>query len=113
MLHTRSAPDGALLRRAVLASAPLAALLLGACSLSQSEDEEDDTGGSAPRCEECVGEDGGPTAPPALAGQVVAVLETTLSGADEFVLRGTFPVPPFTYPRGDGLNPFAVLDWNG
>jgi len=94
--------------------APLAALALGACSLSSSSDGEDDTGGSAPRCEDCVGEDGGAPAAPALDGQTVAVLETTVRDpVTEFVLRGTFPVPPFTYPRADGKNPFVVLDWNG
>jgi hypothetical protein len=90
------------------------ALALSACSLSSSSDEEDDTGGSAPRCEDCVGEDGGAPAAPPLDGQTVAVLETTVRlPVTDLVLRGTFPVPPFTYPRGDGKNPFVMLDWDG
>jgi hypothetical protein len=35
------------------------------------------------------------------------------SSITEFLLRGTFPVPPDTFPRSDGKNPFVVLNWDG
>src|SRR5262245_10285175 len=93
----------------------LLAVLAGAgCSLGGAT--SDDGGGSTtPRCESCIGEDGGPPASPALDGRTVAVLETSAPDASmtEFVLRGTFPVPPRTFPRVDGRDPFVVLDWDG
>src|SRR5262245_37791292 len=43
----------------------------------------------------------------------VAVLETRTPRLPEFLLRGTVPVPPGTFPRADGLNPFSILDYDG
>ena len=43
----------------------------------------------------------------------VAILELGAPGLDDFVLRGTIPVPPRTYPRSDGLQPLGVLDSDG
>ncbi len=52
-------------------------------------------------------------ASPANANDAVAVLETRAPILDEFVLRGTIPVPPRTFPRPDGRAPLTVLDWDG
>lgn len=41
-------------------------------------------------------------------GETVAVLELAAPVATEFTLRGTFPVPPGTFPRQDGINPFQI-----
>ncbi|NOT29921.1 MAG: hypothetical protein HOP15_05665 [Planctomycetes bacterium] len=62
-----------------------------------------------------MGEDGGVPAPPAIDGRTVAVLETTAANPalNEWVLRGTIPVPPRTFPRSDGRDPFVILDWDG
>jgi hypothetical protein len=92
------------------------ALLAGACNFQGATDDSDGGGGgSNPRCSDCVGEDGGPPAPPAVDGQTVAVLETIapLPAMSTFVLRGTIPVPPHTFPRSDGREPFVMLDWDG
>jgi hypothetical protein len=45
--------------------------------------------------------------------RLVAVLETRAPDSSEFLLRGTLPVPPGTFPRTDGLNPLTILDYNG
>ena len=46
-------------------------------------------------------------------GQVVGKLELPAPSVTSFVLRGTLPVPPGTFPRPDGLEPFGVIDANG
>lgn len=95
----------------------IAAVLLGlvssGCGLVESETTPSE--GPVPRCEDCVGEDGGTPAAPAVQGQTVTVLETIAGNAavDQFILRGTLPVPPNTFPRADGRDPFVILDWNG
>lgn len=95
----------------------IAALLLGLASggCGLGEGATPDSQGPVPRCEDCVGEDGGTPAPPAADGQIVARLETMAGdpSIDEFLLRATLPVPPHTFPRGDGRDPFVILDWNG
>lgn len=45
--------------------------------------------------------------------QVVAVLETRAPDVAEFLLRGTVPLPPRTFPRADGRLPFTILDYDG
>ncbi len=94
-------------------SIALLALAGASCSLEGATTDASG-GGSPPRCESCVGEDGGVPAPPAISGRTVAVLETTAADPvlTEWVLRGTFPVPPRTFPRTDGRDPFVVLDWD-
>jgi len=108
MTRTIPAPHGA---RSILGVLLLA--LASGCSLQT--DASSDSGFETPRCGDCVGEDGGGGAPPAAEGQNVAWLETTAPdpSIDSFILRGTVPVPPGTYPRTDGKDPFVVLDWNG
>ena len=59
------------------------------------------------------GEDGGDPAPPISNGATVTMLETKLPWLDTFVLRGNIPVPPGTYPRSDGLQPFTIYDYDG
>lgn len=59
------------------------------------------------------GEDGGGFAPPLPDGATVGFLETPLPNDDAFVLHGTLPVPPRTFPRADGQDPFTVLDYDG
>ncbi len=49
----------------------------------------------------------------ARAQQVRGVLQTEAPYGSSFVLRGTLPVPPNTYPRPDGLVPLAVRNSNG
>lgn len=58
---------------------------------------------------------GAPARPPLQQQQprIVAVLETHAPALTDFVLRGTVPVPRGVYPRPDGLNPFAILDYDG
>ena len=110
MIRTR--PRAAALARC--SSAILLALSAGACSLQGATDAIGG-GGTNPRCETCVGEDGGSPAPSAIDGQTVTELETMAPAAQNstFVLRGTLPVPPHTFPRADGLDPFVIRDWNG
>jgi len=51
---------------------------------------------------------------PTLPGlNVVAVLDVDAPGQNAFVLHGTVPVPPGTYPRADGLMPLSILDFDG
>ena len=54
--------------------------------------------------------------PPAnggVGGATVAELELLAPSAKSFVLRGTFPVPPGTYPRADGKVPFSIRNHDG
>ena len=53
------------------------------------------------------------TLPDAAGRNTVALLETSAPFTSEFLLRGTFPVPPLTVPRADGREPFTVLDYDG
>lgn len=102
---------------ATRASAPFSvavlAVALAGCSLEGAT--EGLGGGGAEPCFDCDGEDGGAPAQPALDGQTVAELETLAPSplVTKFLLRGNFPVPPDTYPRTDGQNPFVVLNWDG
>lgn len=43
----------------------------------------------------------------------VATLELAAPSVDTFVLRGTVPVPPFTFPVTNGVIPLQVRDANG
>ncbi|HUR28478.1 MAG TPA: hypothetical protein VM509_09850 [Planctomycetota bacterium] len=54
-----------------------------------------------------------PAAPAAFAGQVVGKFELGAPSVTSFVLHGTLPVLPYTYPRPDGKQPFGVIDSNG
>src|SRR5262245_2757801 len=108
-VHTRGASSP--LRRRILLV--LSATLAGACGFPITPTEEVDGGGSTPRCSDCTGEDGGSPARPASDGSTVGFLETQAPALDEFILRGTLPIPPHTFPRVDGRNPFMVVDWNG
>lgn len=103
-----------MLTRSCRASLVFTLLALAGCSLEGATDGNLGGGGSDP-CLDCQGEDGGAVAPPGVDGATVAVLEAPLPDVsfDSFVLRGTFPVPPDTYPRTDGKNPFVVLDYDG
>lgn len=47
------------------------------------------------------------------ASQVVAILETEAPDRDTFVVHGTIPVPPGTYPRSDNKVAFSVVDPSG
>jgi hypothetical protein len=97
--------------------ATLAALLaLAGCTLGGGSGDEagppDDDGGIDP-CEDCDPDDGGPPAPPVGDGTTVAVLETIQPHTPTFILSGTFPVAPGTFPRPDGRDPFTMLDYDG
>lgn len=52
-------------------------------------------------------------APPSPGGAVVAELELDVPTRSSFVLHGTIPVPPGTYPRPDGLEPFSIRNSDG
>ena len=88
---------------------------LAACTSAGGEESggggpvgEDDGGGGP-----SYGEDGGEPAPPVSDGSRVAMLETKTPWMDSFILRGTIPVPPDTFPRNDGLQPFTIYDYDG
>lgn len=49
---------------------------------------------------------------PSAPGPTVAVLEVE-APAPSFLLHGTLPVPPHTFPRADGRSPFALVDESG
>jgi len=57
--------------------------------------------------------DSGGNAPPGPGGAVVAELELEAPTQSPFVLRGTVPLPPRTYPRPDGMTPLAVRNIDG
>lgn len=46
-------------------------------------------------------------------GETVAVLELAAPVAQEFIVRGTVPIPPGVYPRADGLSPFKIRSSDG
>jgi len=46
-------------------------------------------------------------------GTIVARLEVRAPSVDHFLLRGTFPVAPNTFPRLDGRDGFEILNWDG
>ncbi len=48
-----------------------------------------------------------------LPSATVGRFELEAPSSRDFVLRGTLPVPRSTYPRHDGLVPFAIRDANG
>jgi hypothetical protein len=74
-------------------------------------------GGSPPLGEVPTGqgEDDGESTPPPYVpgGDVIAFLQTANPNMNSFVLRGTVPLPPGTFPRGDGQIPFTLLDSDG
>ena len=82
-------------------------LLLSSCSLGGGETLSEVPPG--------IGEDEGDPAPPSYSpgAPVVARLQTENPDLETFLIRGTFPVPVGTYPRGDQRVPFTVLDWDG
>ena len=59
------------------------------------------------------GEEGEPEFPLYEEGQVVARLELGAPALEEFVLRGTFPVPRGVFPLEEGWSPFALRDAAG
>lgn len=67
--------------------------LLAACAPSEPRDEE--------------------LPPPIEGGTVLAVLELQAPTQDEFVVRGTVPVPPGIFPREDGQLPLSIRGANG
>jgi hypothetical protein len=56
---------------------------------------------------------GGSQSAPTAVGTAYGEFELLAPQASSFLLRGTLPVVPGTYPRSDGQNPFAVLDYDG
>lgn len=75
-------------------SAVLALCLLAACAPT-----------GEPRDEEAP--------PPIEGGTVLAVLELQAPTQQEFVVRGTVPIPPDIFPRPDGLLPLSIRGANG
>jgi hypothetical protein len=57
--------------------------------------------------------DEGGNFPPGPGGAVVAELELDAPTQTPFVLRGTIPLPPYTFPRADGQTPLAVRNVDG
>jgi hypothetical protein len=57
--------------------------------------------------------DEGGNFPPAPGGAVLAEVELEAPTQTPFVLRGTIPLPPNSYPRTDGQTPFAVRNSDG
>ena len=89
MLSPGSPSAAARARRAAPALALLALALLPAAALASDEDD----------------------VPQPL--DVVAELAVDAPALEEFVLHGTFPVPPGTFVDGDGPLPFMVRDTDG
>jgi hypothetical protein len=114
MIGTSRAPGT---RARLVALAPALAGALAACNLDFGGATVGNLGGGdpTPQCSDCVGEDGGVPAPPGIDGRRVALLDTQAPdpAITSFVLRGTFPVPPHSFPRADGRLPFAILDYDG
>lgn len=46
-------------------------------------------------------------------GETVAVLELAAPTVQEFILRGTAPLPPGVFPRADGRSPFKIRSADG
>ena len=57
--------------------------------------------------------DAEPGAPPIAGGTILAEFEIEAPSRPDFVLHGTIPVPPGTYPRADGKLPLAIRGPNG
>lgn len=91
----------------------LLSLVASGCDLNVAT--SGDGGVVTPRCSDCTGADGGPSALPGIEGQTVTLLETSApsQAMNTFILQGTVPVPPHTFPRSDGKDPFLILDWDG
>lgn len=45
--------------------------------------------------------------------EIVAIVGTTTPPFEDVLLRAVIPVPPGTFPRDDGLNPFQIIDSDG
>ena len=57
---------------------------------------------------------GGEESPPPIeGGTILAVLELQAPTLNEFVVRGTVPVPPNIFPNADGLLPLSIRAPNG
>ena len=80
-----------------------ASLLAAGCTTQTGGDGGDDLFASP----------GTGNAPGGPGGAVVAVLELEAPSQSKFVLRGTIPVPPDTFPRPDGLLPFSIRNSDG
>ncbi len=85
-----------------------AAALLCAAGCSSSGD------GSSPMGDELFASpDSSGNPPPGPGGAVLAELEIEAPTRSPFVLRGTLPVPPGTFPRLDGLVPLGIRNVDG
>ncbi len=89
----------------------LAVLALGACSGGSSSGPTPGGGGGIPN--PGIGEDGGTPAAPVPDGTIIAYLETRAPNVTHFLLRGTIPIAPNTFPRIDGRDAFEILNWDG
>ncbi len=59
------------------------------------------------------GNTGGSQQAPTSVGAEYGAFEVAAPAVNAFLLRGTLPLVPGTYPRADGQNPFAVLTPDG
>jgi hypothetical protein len=96
--------------RATTLGLALAGLALGACSFELG-DTPPPGGHGIPN--PGTGEDGGTPAAPVPDGTTIAYLETRVPSTTHFLLRGTIPIAPGTFPRPDGLDPFQIHDHDG
>jgi hypothetical protein len=49
----------------------------------------------------------------AQSGEVVGAFELAAPPSEEFILRGTLPIPRGTFPRADGATPFEIRNYDG
>ena len=90
-----------------LSRAP-AGLLAGLCLVLASGVNAAQERASSPRQRDTQTAEAG-----AASKTVVARLRVQLPSAQKFNLRGTFPIPAQSYPRADGLLPFAIRSSDG
>ncbi len=58
------------------------------------------------------GSTGGSQVAPTAIGATYGAFKVELPATSSFLIHGTLPLPPGTYPRSDGQNPFAILDYD-
>ena len=56
---------------------------------------------------------GGTQVTPTAVGATFGSFTVVAPEASSFLIHGTLPLTPDTYPRSDGQNPFAIIDYDG
>lgn len=98
--------------RGAFLALPLYAVLAASCDDGVIFDTEG-MGGESGEDGGDGGGDGGSGGGGIPEGATAGELTLLAPSLDEFILRGTLPVPEGTYPRADGRNPLSILDFDG